>query len=122
MISDNQSGLEPNTELSLGLFQNIKSKGVLVENIINATQKPLNYFTIMENNTDAEKTPFLKPQNKIEYVFEQGDNTMKNISSYLSKRKINLLFVSREKNKTSEVKESITSIIKSINCSMILTN
>jgi nucleotide-binding universal stress UspA family protein len=122
VISDNQSGLEPNTELSLGLFQNIKSKGVLVENIINATQKPLTYFTIAKNNTDAQKTPFLKPQNKIEYVFEQGDNTIKNISNYLSKRKINLLFISREKNNIGEIKESVTSIIKSINCSMILTN
>jgi hypothetical protein len=82
----------------------------------------LTYFTIAGNNTDAQKTPFLKPQNKIEYVFEQGDNTIKNISNYLSKRKINLLFISREKNNIGEIKESVTNIIKSINCSMILTN
>jgi nucleotide-binding universal stress UspA family protein len=122
VIADNAKGLEPNTELSLGLLQNIKPKEVLVENIISATQKPLTYFKIAEDNSDSQQSPFLKVPNRVEYVFEQGDNTIKNISNYLSKSKINLLFVSREKNDISAIKTSISNIIKSINCSLILTN
>jgi nucleotide-binding universal stress UspA family protein len=122
VITNNRNGLEPNIELSLGLFQNIESKGVLAENIINATQKPLTYFKIASNNAEAQKAPFLKHQDKIEYVFEQGDNAIKNISNYLSKGKINLLFISREKNNIDAMKTSVTSIIKSLNCSLILTN
>ena len=121
VISDNQNSLEPNKELSLGLFQNSNSTAVLVENIIKSTQKPLTYFKITKNDTTSKKT-LLEGENKIEYVFEQGDNTMKNISNYLSKKKINALFVSRKKNNSDAMKTNIKSIMKSINCSLILTN
>tara|TARA_B110000238_G_scaffold159285_1_gene172708 strand:+ start:153 stop:935 length:783 start_codon:yes stop_codon:yes gene_type:complete len=121
VISDNQNSLEPNKELSLGLFQNSNSTAVLVENIIKATQKPLTYFKITKNDTTSKKT-LLEGENKIEYVFEQGDNTMKNISNYLSKKKINALFVSRKKNNSDAMETNIKSIVKSINCSLILTN
>lgn len=121
VISDDENSLEPNKELSLGLFQNSNSTGILVKNITKATQKPLTYFKITKNDTASKKT-LLEAQNKIEYVFEQGDNAMKNISNYLSKKKINALFVSREKNNSDAMKTSIKSIMKSINCSLILTN
>lgn len=122
VIADDQNSLEPNKELSLGLFQNINSSSILVENIIKATQKPLTYFKVSEKDNVSKKDNILEAQNKIEYVFEQGDNTIKNISNYLSKKKINVLFVSRKKNNSDAMKTSVRSIIKSINCSLILTN
>ncbi len=122
VIADDQNSLEPNKELALGLFQNINSTGVLVENIIKAAQKPLTYFKTTEKDTAPKKNSFLEAQNAVEYVFEQGDNTIENISNYLSKKKINVLFVSREKSNSAAMKTSIKSIIKSINCALILTN
>ena len=122
VIADEQNSIEPNKELTLGLFQNSNAMDTLLENIIKATQKPLTFFKIAKDDTNCEQNPFLEAQNKIEYVFEQGDNTIKNISNYLSKNKINVLFVSREKNNSDAMKTSIKSIMKSINCSLILTN
>jgi nucleotide-binding universal stress UspA family protein len=122
VITDDENCLEPNEELSLGLFQNTSSNSALVERITNATQKPLTYFKIAEKDIESKKTPLLESKNKIEYIFEQGDNAVKNISNYLSRKKINVLFVSREKSNIDAMKTSVTGIIKSINCSLILTN
>jgi nucleotide-binding universal stress UspA family protein len=121
-IADDKSGLEPGKDFSLGVLQNKHTSNIFQENIINATQKPLTYFKIAEKDTSSKNTPSLESQNKMEYIFEQGDNAIKNISKYLLKKKINVLFVSRQKNHINSKKTSITDIIKSINCSLIVTN
>jgi len=67
------------------------------------------------------------PQDKktIEYVFEYNDNTIKNLSNYLSKNNINLLCIDRgeknDVNKKNLIKSDIDDVIKNLNVSILIT-
>lgn len=113
VISDETNPLEPNSEVSLGLFNKIESNNVFLESVFNSSQKPLMSFKTKENSTK------LKEEEIIEYPFEKGDNTIKNISNYLTKSNVNLLLVQRDKNNSN--KSNIKEAINKLNCSLILT-
>jgi hypothetical protein len=113
VISDETKPLEPNNELSLGLFNQIESNNVFVKSVFNSSQKPLMSFKTKDDTTK------LKEDKTIEYVFKKGDNTIKNISNYLTKSNVNLLLVQREKNNNN--KSNIKEAINKLNCSLILT-
>lgn len=117
VITDDKNTLEPNKELSLGLFNISNTKDPFTQSIINATQKPLTSFKILENSKNLKEEVLSKK--RVEYVFEKGDNVLKNISSYLLKSNINLLFVNREKNNST--KTNIKEVINNLDCSLILT-
>ncbi len=121
MIANDKNALDPNKELSLGLFNNTKSYNSFTEEIINSTQKPLTTFSIADNSKSVNKEILLKDKKTVEYVFEKGDNVIKNISNYLSKSNINLLFVNRENGNDISVKPNIKQVINNLNCSLILT-
>lgn len=55
----------------------------------------------------------------VEYVFPKGDNALKDNSNYLSKSKIDLLFVDRKKEnlKTTNIKD----VLNTLDCSILLT-
>ncbi len=61
----------------------------------------------------------------MEYVFEENDNTIKNLSNYLSKNNINLLCFDRghrnTKNNTNSIKTNINDVIRNLNVSLLLT-
>ena len=97
VIADDKNGLEPNKQLSLGLFNHTKAHGKLIENIINSTKQHLTPFKITENASNLKKPSSLEKKKTVEYLFEKGDNVIKNISNYLSQCNVNLLFVHREK-------------------------
>ncbi|KGL62524.1 universal stress protein [Polaribacter sp. Hel1_85] len=122
VISDENNPLEPNKDLSLGVFNYTKSKNIFSENIINSTEKPLTSFTISGSSSNLKEETPLKDTKIVEYVFEKGDNVLKNISNYLSKSDVNLLFVNRENNDSTSLKPNIKNVINNINCSLILTN
>jgi nucleotide-binding universal stress UspA family protein len=121
MISDDNNALDPNKELALGLFNNTNTYNRFTEEIISSTQKPLTTFSIADNPKTVKKETFLKDIKTVEYVFEKGDNVMNNISNYLSKSNINLLFVNRESGSEIPVKPNINQVINHLNCSLILT-
>ena len=116
VIADDINPLEPNKELSLGLFNKTSTKGNVIENFINASEKPLISFNISEN---SKEETILNDKKTIEYVFEKGDNAIKNISNYLTKSNVNLLFIQRDLDKKN--KSNIKDAIKNFNCSLILT-
>lgn len=120
VIADDINVLEPNNELSLGLLNTTNKNNSIIDTIVNSTQKPLKSFNITEKNAPIKES-FLTEKKTIDYVFEKGDDTIKNISNYLEKNNINLLFVDREKNKSTSKKTNIKEVIKNINCSLILT-
>ncbi|MEO9572271.1 MAG: universal stress protein [Polaribacter sp.] len=121
VISDENNPLEPNKDLSLGVFNYTKSKNTVSENILNSSQKPLTSFKISDNSNNLKEETILKDSKIVEYIFEKGDNVIKNISNYLSKSDINLLFVNRENHNSTSKKQNIKNVINNINCSLILT-
>jgi nucleotide-binding universal stress UspA family protein len=113
VIIDDKNELEPNKELSLGLFNYSKTNDVFSENIIRSTQSPLKAFNIANNSDSLNNETPLKDTKTVEYVFSEGDNVLKNISNYLLKSNVNLLFVNR--------KQNIKDVINKLDCSIILT-
>jgi nucleotide-binding universal stress UspA family protein len=113
VIIDDKNELEPDKELSLGLFNYSKTNDIFSENIIRSTKSPLKAFNIANNSDSLNNETPLKDTKTVEYVFSEGDNVLKNISNYLLKSNINLLFVNR--------KQNIKDVINKLDCSLILT-
>jgi hypothetical protein len=116
VIVDDKNVLEANKELHIALFNNTKSNDQFTDNIINATQKPIKSFKIEGNSHSIKEDEGKK---KVEYIFTEGDNVLKNISNYLSRSKINLLLVDRKKENLINI--NIKDIINTIDCSLLLT-
>jgi nucleotide-binding universal stress UspA family protein len=115
MITSDKITLKANSELSLGLLNENKNlpKNPFKKTLVSFALKPLKSFQI-HNNTQL-KNEVANPEKIIEYIFEEGDNALRNIDNYLVKNKIQLLFVPRKKNK-------IGNLANHINCSLMLTN
>jgi hypothetical protein len=101
------------------MFNGTKANGELLENIINSTQKPLKSFNIANKSDRLNTKTFLEDSKTVEYIFNKGDNVLKNISNYLLKSNVDLLFVNRGNN--NSIKPNIKDIINKLNCSLILT-
>lgn len=121
MVTSDNNLLEANSEISLGLLDNINTfSNKYAETIVSYSDKSLTSFCI---NDDKLESKNINDTSKkiVEFVFEKGDNVIKNISNYLSKSKVNVLFINREKQELNSVKPNIKSIIKNLDCSLILT-
>jgi hypothetical protein len=116
IIVDDKNVLELNKELHIGLFNSTMTNSKFTDTLINSTQKNILSFKINGNSPPLKEE---LSEKKVEYVFIEGDRVLKNISNYLSKRKINLLFVDRKKENL--IKININDIIKTIDCSLLLT-
>lgn len=127
MIADNQNYLEPNKELSLGLLNTIEPSAnkELLEHLIGYTQEPLKSFKIIKNSNTFKEPNITSNKKTVEYVFEHNENTIKNLSNYLSVNNINLLCMDREskdsKNKKRLLKSEINEVLKNLNVSLLLT-
>jgi nucleotide-binding universal stress UspA family protein len=121
VIIDNKNELEPNKELSLGFFNHSKTDDSFSENIMRSTQIPLKAFNIRNNLDSLKSETLLKESETVEYVFSEGDNVLKNISNYLLKSNVNLLFVNRQEKNPNLIRQNIKDVINKLNCSLILT-
>ncbi len=126
MIVDDKNTLEPNKKLSIGLLSDAEQliNVAFADDLIKQTDEPLKSFRIVNssNNTPIE-TDNPATKKTVEYVFEHNDNTISNLSNYLSKSSINLLCVDRSVNNgnTALIKSDIKNIVNKTNVSMLLT-
>lgn len=126
-IINKQNYLEPNKELSLGIFNGINSSinTRIIEDLIDHSQKPIKSFKILKNSNTLMEIDIPQDKKTIEYVFEYNDNTIKNLSNYLSKNNINLLCIDRgeknDVNKKNLIKSDIDDVIKNLNVSILIT-
>lgn len=115
VIVDDKNVLEPNKELQIGLFNSTKANSIFTNNIVKSTKKPLKSFKIAEDSNSLKEEVGEKTS---EYIFTKGDNALKNISNFISKSKINLLFVDRKKENL--INTNIKDLINILDCSLIL--
>ncbi|OMP32062.1 universal stress protein [Mangrovimonas sp. DI 80] len=121
MIVGSENSLEPKHPLSLGVFNgNFPS---FAGRLLAYTKQPLKSFKIA--NGDVAKEEQTDAYETVEYVFESGDQSIKNMSSYLSKSNVNLFCVDRGRTKTGqEVKtkhSDITNIVNNFNISLLIS-
>ena len=121
VITDYNKALEPNKELSLGLFNTTFKGDEFLEKIIDSAQKPLTSFKVVESLTTSKNEQPLNNKT-VEYAFKNGDNVLENISNYLSRTNINLLCVNRARSISDSTNISIKDIINNLDCSLILTS
>tara|TARA_R110002049_G_scaffold62212_1_gene166517 strand:+ start:466 stop:1278 length:813 start_codon:yes stop_codon:yes gene_type:complete len=123
MISANENALEPNKKLALGLLNDMEDSFEFAKYLIAHTQKPVKSFKVVKQSNILKETTNVNNKENVEYVFEDNDNTIENLSNYLSKNNINLLCVNREKraNDKYSMKADINNVINKLNVSMLLT-
>jgi len=128
MIAANKNPLEPNLELSLGVFNSVAQKLNIdfADQLMSHSHKPLKSFKIIQDSREIQdsKAPILN--NRVEYTFEQGTGAINNLSKYLSISKVNLLFIDRMDHTTGSnaklIASDIQNIIDSLNVSLLLGN
>ena len=119
MIASHDKVLEQDQELSLGLFNDTWEclKTALAEELLEHSNQPLKSFRIANGHFRSEEIDLDKKI--VEYNFSTSDNALKNISKYLSKIKVDVLFVNREK--TGQDKTNINDVIGTFNVPLLLT-
>tara|TARA_R110001632_G_scaffold107700_3_gene217407 strand:+ start:11871 stop:12680 length:810 start_codon:yes stop_codon:yes gene_type:complete len=123
MIASKNNPLAPNKEISLGTLNDLElSKNlVFADNLIENAKKPLKSFKIVKNANALNETQTSTNGKTIEYLFEKNDNSMKNISNYISKNKINLLCVNRGRKKDKN-NGDIKDIIGKLDVSLLISS
>lgn len=127
MLATNKNPLEPNHEISLGVLNSHEDlfKLDFSTRLIDHVQKPLKSFKIVKNSKVTQNKSILEDQKTIEYVFVHSDNTIKNLSNYLNKNNVNLLYIDRDEKNTNQdanfIKSDINDIINNINVSLLIT-
>lgn len=126
MIAADENAIEPNKELSLGVLNGVEETFniAFAEELMGHSQKPLKSFKILKDENISNEIPSVSNTNTVEYVFEQGDNAIENLSKYLSKSNVNLLFVDRINNDANNnnnlMKSDLQSVMDSLNVSLFL--
>ncbi len=118
MIAADKNPIEPNEAISLGVLNGLERSFNLdfADDLIGHTQKPLKSFKIVKNSNTSEEIQNPSDKKIVEYVFEQGDNVIKNLSNYLSKNNINLFCLDRGKKNANE------NLINKLNVSLLVTS
>ena len=128
MIAASENALEPNKDISLGFLNNMEDafRMEFSDALMGHAQKPLKSFKIVNKSNTLKEVQVPTDKKTVEYVFEQGDNTIATLSNYLSKNNINLLCVDRANentdNKGNLVKSDIKDVISKLNVSLLLTS
>lgn len=125
-IADSKNTIEPNDKLSLGILNSFETTSTsnLIEDLLAHAQKPIKSFQIVEKVERLDQVNVSAKVDTVNYVFQQNDNSIKNLSTYLTKNNINLLYVDRmettSKSKSNAIKQNIKDMSK-LNVSLLLT-
>lgn len=121
MIADQNNTILPENNLNLGVFNDIEQTQNMAfsKPLMAHTQKPIKAFKVVNSVLNKNTTT---RRDTVEFIFEQQDNTLKNISNYLLKNKVNLLFINRTKNGLKKEKQrDFNSFINQLNVSLFLS-
>lgn len=128
MVASNKNSLEPNNEISLGMLNNLEFSENLkfADELMAHSQTPLKSFKIVKKTEHLNEV--LKPANQttVEYVFEQGDSSVKSLSKYVNKNNIDVLYLNRMKksagDKMNLMKSDISNLINNLNVNLLVTS
>ncbi len=112
MISTENHSIALENSLSLGLLNSDVQvlNTPLAEKLMAQVKDPLKSFTLAKGAKPKSKGSELAGISSIDYVFEHNDNAINNLSKYITKSQVNLLFVQRNPNNSWD-----SSVIRAIN-------
>jgi nucleotide-binding universal stress UspA family protein len=120
MLSSLENTLEPEDNIALGMLNEMEDSFEFAKRLTEQTQKPIKSFKLVNKIETAEHS-ISNNKDTIEYVFEENENVISNLSNYLLKSNINLLFVNREKINNKCEKHLIKSGDDKVDVSLLLT-
>ncbi|MGB5419527.1 universal stress protein [Algibacter sp.] len=123
LVVGKQNNIDSDKDLSIGVLnsEGINSNELLVSDLLSNSQKPLKAFKVINQGQAQGKTETIT-NNMVEYVFERNDNTVSNLSKYLLKSNVNLLYLSRESRGKDGLKKSdIKDVINKLDVSILLS-
>lgn len=128
-IVDEKKVLELNKEWSLALLDDgERTLNVeFMDHLLLHTQKPLISFKIVKNPSNLKTSKEFRGKKAVEFVFEQRDDSIKNLSNYLSINNVNLLCVGRSKSNLTKkrgnpsINSNIKAIVGNLNVPLLLT-
>lgn len=99
LIASEAHPLESGMELKLGVLNDSQPthSHKVYESLLENVQRPIRSFSFVEGGKASAKSSALENQEVVQYVFEHNENTLGNLSNYLSKNNINLLWFERSK-------------------------
>ncbi|WP_298550280.1 universal stress protein [uncultured Algibacter sp.] len=122
MVASDKNFLEPNKNLLLGVLNsNITNLNTqFVKDLLEHTQKPLKEFHLGEESSDSGHN--MNTIKTVKYVFDKGSNTIQNLSNYLEKSNVNLLYLDRNnKGVLNELsKPELYKVINKLNVSLLV--
>lgn len=126
MVVNSKSTIEPDKALSMAIL-NGKSTGysdAITNSLLQQAQKPLKLFEVVDKAGKHQGNGASSNNDEVEFVFERNDNTVSNLSKYLLKSNINLLYLNRknkEQNNDGLKKSDIKDIISKIEVSILVS-
>ncbi|WP_323789113.1 universal stress protein [Psychroserpens sp.] len=123
IIASEENALMPNTELSLGVLNGDNNSFNLefAHSLFNHTQKPLRSFTTDLSKVDSKDSKASINKNTVEVVFDNGANSIKSLSNYLTKSDVNLLCVNRGHKSKANNKSDFKNVISKVNVSLLIS-
>ncbi|WP_339625750.1 universal stress protein [uncultured Maribacter sp.] len=124
-LTDEKNVLELNNELSFGILNDKEQSSVndFTEGLLSNSQKPLKSFKIVENSDALKTNQTTKKRKEVEFIFEKNDNSIRNLSNYITKSNISLLCVNRSNDKRSKndsITPNISDVIDTLKVPLIL--
>lgn len=124
MVAGNQNILDLNREISLGLLnETIPSSNLeFAENILANAKKPLKTFNIVNKTSEVSSNPTPSTKETVEYTFEHNDNAIANLSNYLLKNDIDMLYIDRAKGIKDKKMANVTEVINKLDVTLLMTS
>lgn len=121
-LTDDKNVLESNNELSLGVLNDEEHSSItgFVEDLLIHSQKPLTSFKISKETTISKVSKETKKRNEIEFIFEENDNSIQNLSKYLAINHISLLCLNRANNTKDSITSNFTNVIGTVDVPLLL--
>ncbi|CAM4160706.1 universal stress protein [Zobellia nedashkovskayae] len=124
MIVSKENGLEPNMNIGIGTLNcsNELLSSSFPEALFANANSPLKAFSIVNGPTTQPQSHEFLGKKIVDYVFDYNDNTMKKLPIYLSKSKVDLLFVERKKKEkiNTSTPSNIYDMVKKLDINLMI--
>ncbi|MEL6810724.1 MAG: universal stress protein [Bacteroidota bacterium] len=121
LIAHPSSVLEIKENLSVGVLNNLKTvtENEVASTVMQQSRKPLKLFKI-EDTFDPAQDIASSSAKTIDYTFENNENALKSLTSYVHKNNVNLLCFEREEKQRSRNQVKSSEVLKLIDTSMLM--
>ena len=127
MIASLNETIVPDSELSLGILNGTEPpKGLdIFNNLMGYAKKPIKSFSFIDGAKGTPSGESSADGSVVQFVFEKGASTASNLSNYVSKNNINLLWIDnpakRDSHQEQFVPLELKNVVGNINVPLFMT-